>query len=450
MNYCRFCSILKFIICIIFLFLFLFLLITYYELKFSKDILLVLKPASNSGETSPEREHVQVGYMMTCAVPEQLESGMYDLYQLADLAESWGMKMVEPTIHGSTFQFPLSEKYHWKLRNIFDLIDLNLNFRKDFKIDYDLVVSSHEILADKKLGSDAVFIQWVDVEDLSSEKCFELASSTVLKCFKETPMYKGSTWELWKWKLLRNTICLRRRDQINFRALIYDNPILRQVAQENKKIGSKFTIFFSQWNGIRPKPDTFFFFDPNFHQRDCVYVHAIMHSKEVRNVAKEFKEDLKLKQTFIGIHIRIEKLLSHKYSVSDVNKCIDELEFNIKMLMRSHLNSSFIAFTDYKPLGSHACDAHCIDTSKELAIDERLRSLGVLVNPMLKNSKKSSLRRVSGFVANVEQELLSQADFLILTGFGGFQVGITKRYMRYHSVVQQIAEARFIRICQKH
>ena len=88
------------------------------------------------------------------------------------------------------------------------------------------------------------------------------------------------------------------------------------------------------------------------------------------------------------------------------------------------MNSSAIVFTDYKPLGSRTCYAQCVHTSKQLGIDKRLKSLGVEVNPKLKNSITSSLRSVSGFVSNVEQELLSQADFLILTGFGGFQVVI--------------------------
>ena len=446
MEYHRHC-IRKCIFCLIIQVLFLFLFAAYHKLhSSSKEFLVKTNPTSKVELTLPglERECDPVGYMMACAVPEQLESGMYDLYQLADLAESWGMILGEPTIQGSVFQFPLSEKYHWKLRNVFDMGDLNNNLRKDFKINYDLVVSSEEILADKKLGSDIVFIHWTDLKDLSSEKCFKLASSRVTECFHATP------FKDWTQNITRNTICLRRSDKINFKSLLHKHPILKRVALENIKIGSKFTVIFSNWNGIRPKPDIFFFWDPNFHQRNYGYVHAIMHSKEVRKAAKELKGALNLKTTFIGIHIRLEKLIRNKLSLSDLKKCIDMLEFNIKRLKQSHLNSSAIVFTDYKPLGSRTCYAQCVHTSKQLGIDKRLKSLGVEVNPKLKNSITSSLRSVSGFVSNVEQELLSQADFLILTGFGGFQVGITKRFARYHNITELSAEARFIRICQDH
>ena len=37
----------------------------------------------------------------------------------------------------------------------------------------------------------------------------------------------------------------------------------------------------------------------------------------------------------------------------------------------------------------------------------------------------------------MEQELLSQSDLLILTVFGGYQVGITKIYMGYNSMTLQ-------------
>ena len=399
------------------------------------------------GTTAPglKTKHGQdLGYVMTCVFGEQLESGMYDLHQLADLAESWGMKLGEPTVHKSTFQFPLSGKYHWKLGNVFDMNDLNINFRKHFEIDHDLVVSSKDILADERLGSNVVFIHWTNLKGLSNKDCFKLAFSTIVMCFQATPL------QSWPQQLMQNIICLRRSNQINFKALLHEHPILKRIALESTMTESRFIVIFSKWNGIRPKPGTFFYLDPNFHQRRYGKAHAILHSKEVLNMAKKLSQTLKLKQTILGIHIRLERLIRNKLTVFNMNKCIDLLELNINRLKQKHLISSIIAFTDYKSSGSATCYAHCAKTAKRLGIDKRLKSLGVVVNPVLENFSKSSLRLESGFISNVEQEVLSQADFLILVGFGSFQMGITERYERYHNISHLPEERRIIGICQDH
>ena len=450
MENCRLCSIRKSVFYLIFLVPF----VVYYQSNFFRQVLVIRvpKPTLQSGQALPKLEsrhsqvhsqvaYSQVGYLMACTIPQQLESAMDDLHQLADMAESWGMKIGEPTVHRSTFRFPLSEKmYHWKLRNIFNISDLNVNFREDFNIDYDLVVSSQEILADKKLGSDVVFIHLTEREGLSSKDCFKLASSTIAKCFQDTPLKD------WTQKLMGNVICLRRSNDIDFKALFHKSPILKRVATENTENGSKFIVVFSNWYGVRFPRIPYFSLDSNFHQRNYRYVHAILHSQEVKSAAKELKGALKPNPTFLGIHIRIERLLQRKASITN---CIDKLEFNIKKLKGSHLNSSAVAFTDSKPLGTRTCNGRCAKIEERLGIHRRLKSLGVEVNPVLKSSHTSSLRHESGFVANVEQELLSQADFFILVGFGGFQKGITNRYMRYHNMTEQSAEARFIRICPK-
>ncbi len=69
------------------------------------------------------------GYLGVGVFGEQIESAMYDLYQLADLAESWKMKLAEPSVHKSKFHCPLSLEYQWTLGNLFNIRHLNDDFK---------------------------------------------------------------------------------------------------------------------------------------------------------------------------------------------------------------------------------------------------------------------------------------------------------------------------------
>ena len=50
------------------------------------------------------------GHVVALSFGEQLESGIYDLYQLADVAHSWNMTVVEPFIDRTWFKFPSLHK----------------------------------------------------------------------------------------------------------------------------------------------------------------------------------------------------------------------------------------------------------------------------------------------------------------------------------------------------
>ena len=390
-----------------------------------------------------------LGYLMTCTFSEQLESGLYDLHQLADLADSWGMKLGEPTVHKSMFKFPLSSRFPWKMGNFFDQHEVNANFRKYFKNDHSLMVDGKDILSDTELSSDVVFVHWTIAPRLSKAECFEVAISTVNACTKSMT---GKIWSLDKKDL--KIICLQKHKKINFRRLIYNHPVLRHVMLENRKDGSKFSIVFTSWNGIRSKPDPFFYFDPDFHQRHYGRPHSIAHSKEVLSAAKELKQVSSLGSLTLGVHVRLERLIRKKFAIP---RCLEQMLQAIDSLKEAGLWDLGLAFTDYRQVGSQTCGGvQCANIAKLLEIDKKLEAHGLRVNPSLPNNGESPLQLESGFVSNVEQEVLSQLDVLVLVGLGSFQMGILDRFSRHHNISLSDAlrdgpgkKPRVVRVCHE-
>ena len=72
----------------------------------SKDVKISKKGGLRVSDDSQQQQ--QLGYVIPLSFNEQLESGMYDLFQLIDMAHSWGMKVGEPFMQGSHFNFPSS------------------------------------------------------------------------------------------------------------------------------------------------------------------------------------------------------------------------------------------------------------------------------------------------------------------------------------------------------
>jgi len=388
-----------------------------------------------------------LGYVMACAFSEQLESGMYDLHQLADLAESWGMKVGEPTVHKSMFKFPLSSKYRWKMGNIFDKQEMNFNFRKLFNINYNLIVSQRDILSNTDLSSDVVFVHWTNAPRYSHAECWKVAMSTVKDCTRSI----NGVWPHDRYNL--SVICLQKQKKVDFRNLIYNHPVLSKVRLQNKRTGSKFSVVFTSWSGIRSKRGPFFYFDPNFHQHHYGHPHSIAHSNEVLAAAKELGKVAELRSPSLGVHVRLERLIRRKYFIS---RCLTDMLEAIDSLRAQGLWEVGVAFTDYRSVGSQTCGRiHCAGIAQHLEIDKKLEAHGVRVNPSMPGNQESSLQQESGFVSNVEQEVLSRADVLVMVGFGSFQTGILDRYRKYHnsSLLDFLGtdsgkNPKIIRICQ--
>lgn len=381
-----------------------------------------LERANISGRNAQAAPGAQPrGYVVALDFAEQLESGMNDLFQLADLAHSWQLQVVEPYIDRSQFSFPWLSSDHRRnfnrLSDLYDLEDINQNLQESLGTHNDLIVPLREVIrgVNRTAGLHMVLLR-LNRYSLSNKTCAASADMDMhvsrLTSHLQCPGCPVG----------RATICLDIRKQNNFRELLRTHPLTKSWLHNSH---SKIVVLIPDWHGIRTYKDRFFYWDPTFRAPLYKHKHAIRHSVKVQSAARDFA--LHLTPPTLGIHIRLERLIKAKSSSWKlVLKCVQQAEELVKLLRDGQANSSFL-FRDYGPYGSSTCrNAKCADLAQNMRLDERFKALGVKVQEF-----KPGAWRLSGFSANVEQEVLAGADYLVTVGYGSFQTGVLGRWLRY-------------------
>lgn len=385
------------------------------------------------------------GYLLALSFNEQLESGMFDLHQLADLGTSWKLKAVEPYIHNTQFRFP-SLPYDGrllKLSDLYDLQDFNANLKRSLNVSHDVVVPLNLTKQAAKRGFQVVILQLVPYA-LSRESC---ERSNVTKYTQKLASHLQC--EVHTCMLQVSVVCVNTREQNNFRNLFDTHPVLEQVSRQALSTGTKILVAIPVWNGIRPYQDRFFYWDPAFERHRYLYVHATAHSREVKSAAQDFLHTLNLKRPTLGIHIRLERLLREKPSnITVVKDCLlVRLRNLVRSLQGKHSIQSAIMFRDYGKYGSQTCsNVHCNQFAMELGLDLGMEGIGVHVLEYRPQSRK--IRKEHGFSANVEQEILALTDYLVTVGYGSFQKGVVSRFKRHKAGIKNPQkQKRIFEIC---
>ena len=365
------------------------------------------------------------GYVMPLEFSEQMESGMYDLQQLADLAHSWRLQLLEPYVHNSHFSFPDSPRRLLRLGEVYDLGDLNRNLRASLNAHYDPIIPLQEVVREVNTSANVQVVMFRLIPyTLSAETCSK-SSKGYVDTFSFYFKY---------WKHLQ-VACINIRKKVNFRALINHTAVLGALSRSPN---SKIIILIPNWHGIRTYDSGFFYWDLDFKPTVYKHTHATKHSLRVQSAATDFTRSLHLATPTLGIHVRLERLLKVKpFRESNVRKCLDEALITVRSLS-SKINGS-VLFRDYGKYGSSTCKrASCADYAKQFNLDQRFRDLGVKVQEYIPTSK--TLRPEHGYSANVEQEVLSRTDYLVTVGYGSFQRGIVERWLRYREEEEAEAE----------
>lgn len=382
---------------------------------------------------SPTADTVRVdagGYVMTLGFSEQLESGMYDLQQLTDLANSWQFRVVEPYIQNSKFSFPsLPYAGHLlKFSEVYDLQDFNANMKLSLNTSSDPLVTLSGAAKDLKSAGFHVVVLRLLHYTVSLTSC----ANTDIKHFLEklTSHFKCSA----ACRMNTSVVCLNVGERNNFRKLLKGNQIMKQIRKQTLEAGSKMVVLVPLWNGIRTYRHHFYYWDPffklNYHPYRYRYSHATKHSARVQSAAQDFQRTLQLTPPTLGIHVRLERLLRVKPFVKAVlMKCLSRMEVLITSFQDKLKINSSVLFRDYGAYGSSTCQqVECNKFAMDIQLDQRLRRLGVKVQEFRPKSRE--LRKQHGFSANVEQEILAQSDFLITVGYGSFQRGVVDRFTR--------------------
>ena len=387
------------------------------------------------------------GYMMVILYSEQLESAVWDMYQLLNLAVSWNMKLVEPFLVGSYFGVPVLQSTDTLLRfsDLYNMTAVNDRLRECTHSRYPLIASHEEFATHTYTG-----VWLLDIVKLGVAECSIIfqgrEDNTKVENRINTLSLNVSNGKIKQTIHISKRICIDARKTINFKELPYSleipipKPKLPDSDASNSSLRNAFTeqqvsILFRHWSGIRNKPDKFYYHDPDFQTPSCPLVHTLEHSKMVKTAAQLLFAHLNLHRPLLGIHIRLEKLITHL----DVEKpgamkeCVGKLMNTVKALKLKY-NLKFghvLALRDYDALGSQTCrQKRCYNIAIQLQLDAQLRALGVQLADYDPTVLRIPIQ--SGLASTVEKELISSSDYLLTVGWGSFQESVRDRILKHH------------------
>ena len=406
----------------------------------------------NERKSGRMKESSSRGLIYVLKYTEQLESALYDLWQMANLAAQWGLRLVEPFVHKSFYMLPpfifsYQDPQVMSFSDIYNFTAVQKNFKSYLKVDYDVLAMQDELY---KAHFDQIVVVDIRkggkhcVESLKPHAGFNYFlqifkikfASTNSQYFqgvsKETSSHNGNQTGF---SGFVQVVCVDGSNRIEFKTLL--DSVLRSDTN------SKPLVVFMSWNGVRPYSPNFFYTDPDFlkNQKTFSTIHSLSPSTSVKRAAKIFGKTLRLSRPLITIHIRMERLLAHG-GIEHVAECVKELEKTIERLKiekgLAGNSGGMVVARDYGHEGSYTCvRKKCSSLAKALNIDKRLKKLGAVIaeydpTDYDKLPQPDSPSRQTGFASMVEKELLASGDYLVIVGWGSFQTSVVQRFLSMH------------------
>ena len=423
----------------------------------------------NERESRRMKESSSRGLIYVLKYTEQLESALYDLWQMANLAAQWDLRLVEPFVYKSFYMLPpfifsYQDPQVLSFSDIYNFTAVQKNFKSYLKVDYDVLATQDELY---KAHFDQIVV--VDickggkhcVESLKTHAGFNYFlqilkikfASTNSQYFqgvsKETSLTGSHNGNQTGFSGFVQVVCVDGSNRIKFKTLL--DSVLRSGTN------SKPLVVFTSWNGVRSYSPKFFYTDPDFLKNQKTYssIHSLPPSTSVKRAAKIFGETLRLSRPLLTIHIRMERLLADG-GFEHVAECVKELEKTIERLKiekgLAGNSGGMVVARDYGHEGSYTCvRKKCSSLAKALNIDKRLKKLGAVIaeydpTDYDKLPQPDSPSRQTGFASMVEKELLASGDYLVTVGWGSFQTSVVKRFL---TDTKHEAKNLITTICQK-
>lgn len=384
------------------------------------------------------------GYVIVGTFEEQLCSAIFDLYQITNIANKWNMTFVEPSIQGSQFNFqavpPTSPAslHRLKYRDVFDLEATNRLFGSCLKTKHNVITPLERFL-EQAYKIEYLVVIYFEQFRFSQRICEKKYNPEILHMKKEFST-KLKAWSLSRANGNRvsqadftetphSIVCIDIRNGTNFRYLLDMDKNIKLITRSHSNI----LVLIPKWRGVRTTPHKFFYYDPYYEQPPCGTMHTLPHSRRVQSAAEKYQNFLQIEHPFLGVHIRLERLIRRdRERFRYMANCLREFFTVLQTLVTSHnltrhRSTRVVAFTDYSSFGSSTCSSiSCKKVAKSLELDEKLNELGVV----LANFRPDMFNEpaVSGYVAIVELEMLSRADYLIAVGHGSYHTRLFNRF----------------------
>ena len=391
------------------------------------------------------------GYILVGRFTEQLESSVYGLYQLSNIASSWDMQIVEPHITGSNFALnpttSTNSKPVFRFSNIYNLTDTNTLFQTCLNSCLSPLIPFGQFIENLTHTPVIAVVLYLLRYSISHNTCISERYSHAKQLVDIVDRHLTTTLVKGTLKHIKNfdIVCIDISKANDFKQLLQTHPTLKKTQESAINSHSKLLILISKWNGIRNYKDRFFYYDPSWKQNSCPNVHSIKHSHQVVTATDAYFSSLNLKHPLLGVHVRFERVFrldksNPRYPYT--SECVEKFLAAAKRLMLEHHfnHSTAIAFRDFGPQGSATCYEQCNKAANDLKIDKVLNSLNIRT---LEYANQYFKERA--FVASVELELLSRVDHLLTLGYGSFQSSIVKRFLNKGNRRRQ----RLVAICSE-
>ena len=401
--------------------------------------------ATNHLDWSINTTHTN-GYIIVNSFEEQLESAVNDLYQLANVVSPWKMQIVEPFATRSFLGFPNLNKTSELLRfgDLFNLSMANQMFGECLGIDYPIIASFEEFAGQTWHLAKVKMLKFTHIGSeaclRSSEKEARIAANQVNDYLRHRTSTKVN------YIRISNTNCVDIESRVNFKELFHSlivdkgesnsnelEPEFNRMEWDHTRMESKTAIILPHWHGIRTTRDRFYYWDPDYTNKRCP-VHTIECSNTVKKAAVSFSQSLNLQRPYLGVHIRLERLIQDgSQQPGFLKTCIDKLIAVVGALIEKYglRPENIVVMRDYGRQGSATCEGkhQCKRVATQLKIEQRLMDLGAHMREYVPTDIRM---HHSGFISTVDKELLSTADYLLVIGRGSFQRGVVDRFRAQH------------------
>ena len=429
------------------------------------------------GQLSPKSGHTVQwkSYLLALGFSEQLTAATSTMFALSTLAADWHATLVEPVLVNSHI-FGLRDFLPSKLANttkkqtvtlseIYDMTKINKILKTNVSPHLSMV-SSECFLANAP--RDITLLHFIDKrhiglrefafhlsETISVEKIFQTTNTSVVDCsFGEDASALQQRLEhhlnamKTSLKVQSGNFTVKRFLCLDFWFAFRSHVLLQNLSLPG-------TVIFTNWHGcglkncsifhnrnyqLLRKPRNSSMFRPIIlTQKGFQFNHMAysLHHPNILKVARDYLSACGVKWPFIGVHVRLERLMMNEVALQN-NSYIKYCLQNLKKIL-DHLKKQFglyrrLLFTDMGKYGTDSCsNSRCYKRDQLFSM---LEGLGLTVssyNPKVLNGTENS-----GYVSLVEMNMMALGEKLVLVGGGGFEITLQGRFLSLHHRVEDV------------
>ncbi|XP_065657226.1 uncharacterized protein LOC105843285 isoform X2 [Hydra vulgaris] len=209
-----------------------------------------------------------------------------------------------------------------------------------------------------------------------------------------------------------------------------DVELIKTIARLKQIIQMKKCVSIFLWRGVGYQRAHFNITLPQPHE---FYLSQIKFSKLVYNEINNFIREKFKHNSYLGIHIRSERLLLW-YNIDRFKECLDNLEKVVNILVVKKKIKHIFLSSDIGPHGSDqiiTLNSSVVEKARYY-FNKKLEAINAVL--FTSNHSRGLIYNDTGFIALTELGILSQSHYLVTLGTGTFQGWIVMAYKNYKKI----------------